>query len=374
MMIQKNLIKAMYIHIPFCSSICSYCDFCKMFYNEKMVNDYLKELKKEFLFNYKEEVISTIYIGGGTPSSLKMYQLEKLFEIIDEVNVSKDLEFTVEVNVCDITEELLIFLKENKVNRLSIGVESINQKHLLFLNRFHTKDEVMSKFKLARKYFSNINIDLMYAFPNQSVDELMEDLSFVVSLNPEHISIYSLMIEEHTKLYIEKVEPIDSSLDSKMYYEIIKHLENSGYNHYEISNFSKVGFESRHNLVYWNNQEYYGFGLGASGYVNGYRYTNTRSISNYLKGKYIVENELVNNEMKMEYEMILGLRKMKGVSISEFFSKYNFNIYEIFDIMDLVNKKLLTVEDGYVFIPFDKIYISNSILINFIGGSNGKDG
>jgi len=362
--------KSMYIHIPFCSSICSYCDFCKMFYNEKIVNDYLEELEKEILTNYKGETMDTIYIGGGSPSSLKIYQLERLFKIIDKVNLSNSLEFTIEVNVNDITEEMLILFKKNNVNRLSVGVETVNPKHLLFLNRYHTKEEIITNFNLARKYFSNINIDLMYAFSNQTIEELENDLVFITELNPEHISIYSLIIEEHTKLYIDKVMPIDSDLDSKMYYKIIKYLKEKGYVHYEISNFSKEGYESKHNLTYWNNYEYYGFGLGASGYVDGYRYTNTRSITNYLKGNYILDKEFITKEIMMENEMMLGLRKMEGVNIENFFSKYNLALDEVFDIIDLVNKKLLTIENGYIFIPEDKVYISNSILVNFIGGSN----
>lgn len=368
----ENNIKSVYLHIPFCSSICSYCDFCKMFYNEKLVEKYLLALKDEINKNYKNEVLETIYIGGGTPGCLSLDELAKLFEIVNCFKLESDYEFTIEVNVSDITDEKMALFKKNGVNRLSIGVETINDKFLSFLNRKHTRAEVYEKISIAKKYFSNINIDLMYAFPMEMLDDLEKDLDFVTFINPTHVSIYSLIIEPHTKLYIDKVQPIDEELDFKMYYNIIKRLKESGYCHYEISNFSKVGFESKHNLVYWNNEEYYGFGLGASGYVDGYRYTNTRNLNSYFAAKYKYINEFISNDIKMENELMLGLRKISGVNKDKFREKYLLDIEQIFDIMDLIKNGLLKIENGYIFIPEDKLYISNSILVNFIGGSNGS--
>ena len=363
-------IHSAYIHIPFCSSICSYCDFCKLFYNEKLVNDYLTSLEKEIITRYKNEELNTLYIGGGTPSCLSMKELKKLFKIINIFKLSHNYEFTIEVNVNDITEEKLSLFKKNKVNRISIGIETVNSKFMPFLNRYCEKEDVLNKINIVKKYFDNFNIDLMYAFPNQSVEEVIDDLSFVVELNPKHISIYSLIIEEHTKIYIDKVKPIDEEIESSMYYKIIDYLKAKGFNHYEISNFSLSGFESKHNLVYWNNEKYYGFGLGASGYIDNIRYTNTRNIYKYNELSYDYLSEKIDKKINMEYEMILGLRKTSGILKKDFIKKFSFPIEESFDIIELVNNKLLIDDGERIYIPEDKLYISNSILVNFVGGSN----
>ena len=367
-----NSIHSCYIHIPFCSSICSYCDFCKLLYNDKWVNEYLNSLEKEINFRYKNELIQTLYIGGGTPSCLSINQLEKLFNIIKRIDLSSDYEFTIEVNVNDITEEKLILFKKNKVNRISVGIETVNNKFMPFLNRFCNKNDVLRKIKLIRKYFDNFNIDLMYAFPNQTIDEVLSDLSFVVNLRPKHISIYSLIIEEHTRIFIDKVTPIDEDLESRMYYKIVEYLKSYGFNHYEISNFALNGYESKHNMVYWNNEKYYGFGLGASGYIDKCRYTNTKNISKYNECKYDYLSEKIDFKLDMEYEMILGLRKINGVSKKEFFNKFLSSIEDNFDIINLVKNKMLLDDGEYIYIPEDKLYISNSILVNFIGGSNSE--
>ena len=234
------------------------------------------------------------------------------------------------------------------------------------LNRHHDKDLVFKNINLLKEYFDNINIDLMYAFPNETMEDLKCDLDFFKSLDVEHISIYSLIIEENTKLYIDGIKPISEELDREMYYYIIDYLENIGYKHYEISNFSKEGLESRHNLNYWNNLNYYGFGLGASGYIKNTRYTNTRGINSYLKGNYkIYEEELDKNKM-MEEELICGLRKMKGINEKTFKEKFGIDIRDVFNIDDLINKGLLIEEDNYIYIPKDKLYVSNNILLNFI--------
>ena len=360
--------KSCYIHIPFCNSICSYCDFCKILYKEDLVDKYLISLEKEIKSNYKSEKLNTLYIGGGTPSSLSINQLNKLFKIIKTLKLDNNYEFTIEMNLSDINIDKLKLFKENGVNRISIGVESVNPKYFEFLNRISEKDEVVSKINLVKKYFDNYNIDLMYAFPNQSVKEVIDDLSFIISLNPTHISIYSLIIEEHTKIFIDKIEPIDEEIEEEMYYNIIKELKKNNYNHYEISNFAKSGYESIHNQVYWNNEKYYGFGLGASGYIDNIRYTNTKYINKYIEGKYINEKEIISNSIDMENEMIFGLRIINGVNKDNFHKKYHISIYDAFDIIDLIDKKLLIDDGNNIKIPEDKLYISNSILVNFVGG------
>ena len=359
------MINSVYIHIPFCKNICSYCDFPKVFCNDYWINKYLEMLKKEITLKYKNDLIKTIYIGGGTPSSLNIKQLKKLFDIIKLFNLDDDVEITFECNLDSLTIEKLNLLKENHINRLSIGIETFDKKALKFLNRDISN---ISLIKKAKKLgFKNINIDLIYALPNENIKDLKKDLDMFLSLDIEHISLYSLILEKNTKLFNKNVLPIDQELDLKMYELICKVLKKNGYNHYEISNFSKTGYESRHNLAYWDNKEYYGFGMGASGYIGNIRYTNTKSITNYLNGKLEFERELVTDKQLMEYEMILGLRKLKGVCISNFEKKYQKKIEDVFSIKKLIEEGKLIIEDDYIKIPEKYLYISNSILINFIG-------
>ena len=317
------MVKSAYIHIPFCNNICSYCDFCKLLYNKDFVKKYLDTLEKEITNNYKNEILDTIYVGGGTPSSLSVSELNKLFSIIKIFKLSKDYEFTFEVNIEDITEEKLEILKENKINRLSIGIESSNDKYLKYLGRNYTSDIINEKVELAKKYFDNINVDLMYALKNESLDDLEEDIDKILKLDIKHISCYSLIIEKNTKLYIDNTKYISDDLDSDMYDLIDKKLENK-YHRYEVSNYSITSYESRHNLTYWKNNEYYGFGLGAAGYIDNIRYTNTRNLSKYISGSYERQNELLTKEDKIKYEFILGLRLTSGLNKDNFNNEINY--------------------------------------------------
>ena len=359
--------ESVYIHIPFCSTICSYCDFCKMFYNEELVDKYLSKLEDEVRLNYKGELIKTLYIGGGTPSVLNLKQLGKLFDIIKIFNLSDICEFTVECNIENITSDKLKLFYDHGVNRLSIGVQTFNDKFLKFLNRNHSRDEVFDKILLAKKIgFNNINIDLIYALKGETLDDLSNDLDEFLKLDINHISTYSLIIEPHTKLYIDKVSNIDEDLDRKMYDLICDKLGENGFNHYEISNFSKKGYESIHNLTYWNNLNYYGFGLGASGYIGNVRYDNTRSINEYLKGNFIRNEEKLSKNIIIENEFILGLRKIKGINIENFNKKYD-NIFKYDVVNRLLKENKLVIDNGNIFINPLYIYTSNSILVDFIG-------
>lgn len=357
--------KSVYIHIPFCNTICSYCDFPKVYSSVCDKKLYLEALKKEIKTNYKNEIINTIYIGGGTPSILSTEELKKLLEITNLFKKNINTEFTIECNIESIDEEKLKLLKKYNVNRISIGVESFDKKIISYLNRFHTKKEAIKKIKLVKKYFNNINIDLMYAIPGQSIKSLKKDIKTYLKLKIPHISYYSLIIEPHTKLYNENTSYIDEDIDYKMYKIITKKLKK--YHHYEISNFSYVGYESKHNLVYWNNEEYYGFGAGASGYINGIRYSNTKNIHKYINGDYRSEETKLTEEEKMQEEMFLGLRKLDGVDINKFEKKYHKKIEEVFDIKDLLEKNILIKKDGYMFINKNNIYTSNDIMIRFVG-------
>ena len=355
------MIKNCYIHIPFCNKICSYCDFCKLYYDEKFVNRYLDELEKEIKSIYKGEVLDTIYIGGGTPSSLNNKQLEKLFEILKLFNKSETVEFTIESNFENINEEKLLIYKKNGINRLSFGLESINENNLTFLNRNITKEKINNTINSCRSLgFNNINIDLIYALPVEDISILKNDLDYIFSLDIEHISTYSLMIEDHTMLKINSIENISEELDYEMYKLICKEMKKNNYYHYEISNFSKPGYESKHNLCYWNNDNYYGFGLGASSYIDNKRITNTRSINKYLKGNYRLDIiELSNNDL-IEYKIMLNLRKAEGISLEEV----------KLDVRDLVKEGLLIEENNRVRIPEEKWYVSNEIILRVLEDYN----
>lgn len=362
--------KSCYVHIPFCENICTYCDFCKMYYNETWVDKYLEVLEEEIKLNYKGEELSTIYIGGGTPTSLNERQLERLFNILDKLNKNNGLEYTIETNVESLTLEKIRLLKKYGINRVSIGIQSIVEKNIKYLGRHHDKKMVLNVIKcLKDNGIENINVDLIYALENQTLDDLKIDLDFILGLDVKHVSTYSLIIEENTKLGIQKVSSIDDELDYKMYEYICECLKQAGFKHYEISNFSKEGFESKHNLTYWNNEEYYGFGLGASGYVEGVRYDNTRGLNSYLGGHYRLNKEKITLNTKIENEFILGLRKLKGINKLDFSKKYNKNINDINVVNGLIKDKKL-IDDGVnIYIAKDYVYISNLVLVEFIGGS-----
>lgn len=358
--------KNAYVHIPFCKTICTYCDFCKMYYNGKWANLYLDALEKEINSKYRNETLNTVYIGGGTPNSLSLEELEKLFIILDKLKKDDFYEYTIECNIEFLTIDQILLMQKYGINRVSIGVQTFNDKYLKFLNRHHTKDMVIEKIKLLKLYgINNINVDLIYALPNQTTEELSKDIEILKKLDISHISTYSLIIEKNTVLSNLKVKNIDEDLDYEMYYLIINELDN--YKHYETSNFSKEGYESKHNLTYWNNENYYGFGLGASGYIGNVRYENTKSLNHYLEGIYLLEEEKLSKNEIIENEFILGFRKIDGININDFKIKYNMDILEIDVIIDLLKKGKLINDGSNIKINESYVYTANDILINFLG-------
>ncbi len=359
--------KSMYIHIPFCKSICTYCDFCKQLYNETNVKKYLQALKSEIEDRYNDEELDTLYIGGGSPSSLNINELKELFNILKIVKINNIKEYTFECNVNDITEELILLLKDNNVNRISIGVESFDKNKLKFMERYSDFEDVLKKVNMIRNIgINNINIDLMYGIPGETIKTLKKDLDLILKLKPTHISTYSLILEEYTKLSLNKVTPIDEELDLEMYNYIRNKLHKKKYIHYEISNFSLDGYQSIHNLNYWNNQEYYGFGLGAHGYIDGIRYENTKNLNKYVKKEFVYKQEIVGFKETQENELMLGLRKINGINLEEFYDKYGVNMQDVFPIKPLLKNKDLKYKNGYIFINPDKLYIMNEILLKLI--------
>lgn len=365
----KSNVKALYIHIPFCNKICSYCDFCKLLYNEKFIDKYLVALEREIRSIYKGEIIDTIYIGGGTPSSLSYKHLERLFEIVSIINKSSTCEFTIEGNFDSTSYEKIDLYKKYGVNRLSFGIETTDTKLLKFLNRELDKEQVFDIINYANEIgLNNINVDLMYALPGEDLDILKKDLEFICNLNIKHISTYSLIIENNTLLSINGCSNISEDLDYDMYMFICKYLEKNGFSHYEISNFSKEGYESRHNLVYWNNLEYYGFGLGASSFINSRRINNTRSINKYFLGEYISSFDEINLHDMIEYEIMLGFRTSYGVSKKKFRNLYGKDIEKCYNYSSLIDNGFILEDDEHIWINPNNFYISNEIIVKFLEG------
>ncbi|MCI6266878.1 MAG: radical SAM family heme chaperone HemW [Erysipelotrichaceae bacterium] len=355
-----------YIHIPFCSHICSYCDFPKLLYDKKYINSYLECLKQEIKKRYKEEQVASIYIGGGTPTSLDRNELKHLLDITTIFHKKKKIEFTIESNVESLTKEKIQLLHTYGVNRVSLGVQSFHENTLKELNRHHTKEEVFQVIKnLKQTGISNISIDYIYGV-HPNLKEVKEDLETYLQLEIPHISCYSLIIEEGTIFGIKKRKYIDEAIDDKMYHTIEKILKKNHYIHYEISNYAKEGYQSIHNINYWKNGEYYGFGLGTVSFINNTRITNTKSLTKYLENQYHLTKEYENRNIQISNTFMLGLRLVKGINIIEFKKRYQQDIKEITPVKELLKQKKLVLKNNQLFIPSKYLYLSNEIIIKFI--------
>lgn len=375
-----------YVHIPFCKQKCYYCDFVSYANSEKKVEEYIKTLKKEIReesknINKEDYIINTIYIGGGTPSFIEeKYISEIVYEIKENYNVEKEAEITIEVNPGTVNEEKLKEYKNIGINRLSIGLQSTKNKLLKEIGRIHTYEEFLNCYTLARKVeFKNINVDLMLGLPNQTLENVEESLKEVIKLQPQHISFYSLIIEEDTPIEKmigqEKINLPDEELERKMYWNAKKILEENNYIHYEISNFAKKGYESKHNLNCWNQKEYLGFGVAAHSYFENKRYCNTNCIEEYCKN---INDENINKnrticeiqteeEKKKEY-MLLGLRKIEGIDIQEFKNIFIENpIYKFHkELEKLVNEDLVEIDLNQIKLTNKGLDFANLVWKEFV--------
>lgn len=363
-----------YIHIPFCTQICYYCDFAKVYIKNQPVDDYITALLAEF----DAESISslkTIYIGGGTPTALSAAQLDRLLSgITKQLDLSDLQEFTVEANPGDLTDDKIAVLKSHHVNRVSLGVQTFNDKLLKKIGRSHTAQDVFDNIqKLRDAGFYNITIDLIYALPTQTLADVKKDVATLLSLNLPHVALYSLILENHTifmnKMRRGKLDLPSEDSDFEMYTYIIDQLEEAGYDHYEISNFGKKGFESVHNLMYWDNAEYYGFGAGASGYVNGIRYKNHVPIHHYINNqdKQVIKEKLTLKE-QMEEELFLGLRKKEGVNTVAFTEKFGQNFEAIYgEVVEMqINKQFLCKNEDRIFMTRQGMLLGNEVFEAFL--------
>ena len=363
----------LYIHIPFCAHKCDYCDFTS-FSNcndkiETYINQLINEIKMEHLEQY---IIKTLYIGGGTPSYIDSKYITKILKLI---NIKNADEVTIEVNPGTVTEEKLNDYLKSGINRLSIGLQSTDNNILKEISRIHTYEDFLSTYNLARRVgFSNINIDLMIGLPNQTVSDVKKSLYEIIKLNPEHISVYSLILEEGTildnKVKAGLLKLPEEKEERKMYWNVKQILEESGYIHYEISNFAKLGFESKHNSDCWNQKEYIGLGLAAHSYLNKKRYSNTSDLTEYLRdiknNRKIHENQ--NQEDMQKEFMLLGLRKIQGVNIQEFKNKFIQNPIYLYRVSldKLVRNKLIEIDINYIRLTKKGIDLANLVWEEFV--------
>ena len=405
----------LYIHIPFCARKCSYCDFLSFAAPERVYREYMDKLIEEICGqgpNFQEYRVSTIFVGGGTPSILPADLIMELFATLSEnFDIALDAEVTLEANPGTLTMEKLEVYRQSGINRLSIGLQSADDKELKYLGRIHSYDSFLKSYPRARQAgFKNINVDLMSALPGQDVHSWKTTLKKVMMLKPEHISAYSLIIEEGTPFFERFGEPEckkgllsggqqenskkpetasevaaraavmtlpdlpDEDTDREMYHLTKEMMAAQGYERYEISNYAKKGYECRHNTGYWTGVEYLGLGLGASSYTYGYRYHNTEDLQEYLSlnlyegGAAARDIEELSLEDKMEEFMFVGLRMMKGVSGSEFLERFGLNMWNVYgDVLKKLEQQgLIEVEAPMVRLTERGIDVSNVVLSEFL--------
>ena len=367
--------KGIYIHIPFCVKKCNYCSFNSYENMFKYEDEYTDALIKQ-IKNSNDGAIDTIYIGGGTPSAIKEENIAKILGgVFSHFDVKKDAEITIEVNPGTVNKEKIKSYKQNGINRISIGSQDFSGEGLKTLGRIHTADDIYTAFEIAYETgINNVSLDLMYAFFGQTVENLKKSLKKIISLNPEHISTYALSIEEGTPFFEsvknKKYSPLSDETYSTMYETICTMLKGAGYKHYEISNFAKEGYHSRHNTLYWKCNEYFGFGAGASGYINNERFKMTSDILSYINNPLLKEEtDLLNEKDKMSEFVILGLRMTDGIDKNEFCKRFETDIYDVFkDELDKhINiTKMIHDKNGRIYLDKKAYFVSNIIFSDFI--------
>ena len=378
--------KALYIHIPFCNEICNYCDFPKVYSSVQKTDEYLNSLLGELKL-YEKTIgfahIETIYIGGGTPTVLSTMELGILFFYLRiKIDFSRLKEVSIEANPESLNDpEKIACLKRNGVTRVSLGVQTFSEKHLNFLQRSHSKEEVLEVIQLLNEQDFEINLDLIYAIPTQTLKEWEEDLDIALSLPITHVSAYSLILEENTKLYLDyqrkKVELVNNEIEAQMFETVIDRLTAAGFEHYEISNFTK-GNRSFHNEIYWKTEPYIGIGLGAHGYLGmtkerRIRYGNTRSITAYKEHLSkpelpVVDVHDLTEAEQLEEAMFLGLRMMEGVDLHSLSFKFGINVYKIYrsKIVKLQELAYVSYEAGKLKLTKKGLMMANDVFEEFL--------
>lgn len=361
------MIEHAYIHIPFCIRKCHYCSFVSGF-NIELKDRYFSALKKEIKGKYKGETLKTIYIGGGTPSLLSF---EDINSILCEFNYSPNAEITLEANPETVTLEKFLAYKKAGINRISLGVQTFDNNLLNLIGRKHTKNDILNAVSIIKKAgFNNISIDLIYGLPTQTFEGFVKDIEQAIELDTNHISTYGLKIEKNSFFYNNMPDNIpNDEMQANMYLKLCEILKKNNFNHYEISNFAKEGYESKHNSAYWQNKEYYGFGLNSSGYEENRRYKNTSVMDEYMKNPFNQdESEIISAKTTMENEIFLALRLKKGINIKKLNEKYNIDFVEKYKniIKKYENSGLTEIENGFYRLSEKGFLLSNEIMSEFL--------
>lgn len=364
--------KHLYVHVPFCSHICEFCDFFRVPYQKNLVQQYLEELAKELKFYANKgelEELETIYIGGGTPTALSYEELETLLGMFQPY-LRSSIEFTIEANPENVTQECIAVLVKGGINRVSLGIQCLNDDLLASLNRKHTSKQALDVIEeLSRAGISNISADLIYGLPNQTTQMFISDIERLSTTKLTHISIYSLTIEENSTFGRKHQELIDNELEGEMYERGKAMLEKHGFHQYEVANYARsMEMESRHNKGYWLFHDYVGIGMGAVGYLHGIRYENTKNFQTYLAGNYIDHQEEESVEEQQFLMIMLGLRLTKGICLSDFKNRFGKELEEVYGEplrkhSDLGN---LIVRDNYVYASPKGMELLHEILIDFM--------
>ena len=369
-----------YVHIPFCKRKCYYCDFCSYERNDEIHKKYKEALINEIrAFNVEyESIVKTVYIGGGTPSIIDENYIAEIVEALkSKFNIDESAEITIEVNPGTANIDKIKKYKELGINRLSLGLQSTEDRLLKLIGRIHTYNEFEEVYEMARNTsFNNINVDLMIGLPTQTLKDVESSLNKIIEKNPEHISVYSLIVEEETKidkmLKSGEISLPDEEIERVMYWKVKHMLEDNGYIHYEISNFAKKGFESKHNVDCWKQKEYVGFGIAAHSYLNGQRYSNTSDLNIYMNCndlECIKEiDEIQSKQDKMNEFVMLGLRMIKGIDIAEFEARFKVRFEETYSeqIQRLINEELVELKDNRFYLSSKGIDFANIVWSEFI--------
>ncbi len=376
-----KMAKGLYLHIPFCDQICTYCDFPKLLTTKAYRLDYVHALIEELELSrqlYDFDTIETIYIGGGTPSALTPSQLEVIFNwLAAHIEIETLKEFSIEANPENLTAELVELFKSAGVTRVSIGVQSFETRLLKIVGRAHRSEDVINAIQLLQAAkIPHINVDLIYAIPTQTMAELESDLQRVNDLGVTHVSAYSLILEPHTSLYLDymkdKLTLLENEVEAAMFERVITRLSEMGFSHYEVSNFTKSE-PSYHNQWYWQTEDYIGVGLGAHGSVDGVRYENTRSITRYIKDlkankRPLISSHTLTKEEQIEETLFLGLRLMAGIDIDAVNEKHQINLEEIYPNLfdELIKKGWLQRQGNHISLTKDGLMMANEVFEQFL--------
>ena len=362
-----------YIHIPFCQRKCNYCAFNSKVSDATEKNSYVEALIKEINLRGDKSTVETIYFGGGTPTTLTLNQLEKILcAAYKNFRVDEQAEITIEANPGTVDEDYLRGLKVLGFNRLSLGVQSFDDELLKILGRIHTSRAAIETVKLAENFFANVSVDLMYGLPNQTLQSLRYDINHIKNLDVQHVSIYGLEVEEGTKFFelarAGKLNLPEENICADMYDFITETLPTLGYNRYEISNFAKKNFESRHNRGYWTGKKYFGFGAGAHSFDGKLRTSNVRDVATYIKNNVPIVEEVVTNQAAMEEFCFLGLRMTAGISAKTFKYKFGASIFDVFGaVIDKnIRRGLLKVDGDKIFLTARGMSLGNEVFADFL--------